>query len=57
MDIDQKWKRINMKKHKMSYMEFENLKKLYLNYAPVYLLGDRDSEEELFNNILEWFSQ
>ena len=56
LDIDQNWKRYTQKKHPVSKEKMQEIKRIYANKAPVYLLGCKSDENLLFDRIIDWFS-
>lgn len=58
MDIDEHWKGMNYKKHRINKNDFEKVKRKYLEFRlPMYMLGDAIHMEELFQIIIDYFSE
>ena len=58
MDIDEHWRGMNYKKHKLSYEEFLEKKQKFVSFGlPIFLLGNDEDMEQLFAELIDFFEE
>lgn len=58
MDIDEHWRGMDYKKHKLSYAEFCEKKQRFISFGlPIFLLGNHEDMDRLFAEVIGFFSE